>query len=579
MTVIKSNCFIGQQQQDEDQILSQLVHLLGVHGVSADPQKNRHFRQGWRSGEGAALAVIFPQTAWQLWQALEICISNTCIIIMQAANTGLTEGSTPAGNDYDRPVVVINTLSLVGLTLLENNTQVLVQPGVTLHQLSKRLRAVKRSPHSVIGSSGLGATVVGGIANNSGGALVKRGPAYTELALFAQVDQHGQLVLVNHTDIDLGHSVQEILTNLDSGNWSQKRVLRSDKLASDRQYERRVRDIDSAEPSRYNADPRRLYEASGCAGKLAIFAVRVDTYPQPESQQTFYIGSNSEQHLMTLRRRLLKETTELPELAEYMHRDMFDVAAKYGKDAFYSILWLGTDRLPSFFRLKGKLDARLNRLTWLPNYLSDRCLQFFAKLLPQHLPKRMLAYRQKYEHHLIVTASDDAIAQTRAILSSWSKSGQGAYFECHRKEAEKTLLHRFVAAGAAMRYQLMHQTQVGELLALDIALPRNCQQWMERLPNEIAEMFTQRLYYGHFLCHVFHQDYVLKSGVSVKAAKTALLKHLDARGAKYPAEHNVGHLYQAESSLVAFYQQLDPTNSFNPGIGMLAKNKRACGCC
>jgi hypothetical protein len=33
-----------------------------------------------------------------------------------------------------------------------------------------------RAPHSVIGSSCLGASIVGGVANNSGGALVKRGP-------------------------------------------------------------------------------------------------------------------------------------------------------------------------------------------------------------------------------------------------------------------------------------------------------------------------------------------------------------------------------------------------------------------
>ncbi|MFT6268394.1 MAG: hypothetical protein ACJAVV_001202 [Alphaproteobacteria bacterium] len=49
------------------------------------------------------------------------------------------------------------------------------------------------APHSVIGSSCLGASIVGGIANNSGGTLVKRGPAYTELYVFAKIDEHGKL--------------------------------------------------------------------------------------------------------------------------------------------------------------------------------------------------------------------------------------------------------------------------------------------------------------------------------------------------------------------------------------------------
>ena len=48
-----------------------------------------------------------------------------------------------------------------------------------------------KNPHSVIGSSCIGASVIGGICNNSGGSLVKRGPAYTELALFAQLDRAG----------------------------------------------------------------------------------------------------------------------------------------------------------------------------------------------------------------------------------------------------------------------------------------------------------------------------------------------------------------------------------------------------
>ena len=46
---------------------------------------------------------------------------------------------------------------------------------------------------------------------------------------------------------------------------------------------------------------------------------------------------------------------------------------------------------------------------------------------------------------------------------------------------------------------------------------------------------------------------------------------LDRRGAEYPAEHNVGHLYNAKPSLVNHYRSLDPSNSFNPGIGHTRK--------
>jgi D-lactate dehydrogenase len=51
------------------------------------------------------------------------------------------------------------------------------------------------------------------------------------------------------------------------------------------------------------------------------------------------------------------------------------------------------------------------------------------------------------------------------------------------------------------------------------------------------------------------------------------MQKLDERGAKYPAEHNVGHLYRAEDDLRNFYQQCDPSNSFNSGIGKTSKRK------
>jgi len=75
------------------------------------------------------------------------------------------------------------------------------------------------------------------------------------------------------------------------------------------------------------------------------------------------------------------------------------------------------------------------------------------------------------------------------------------------------------------------------------------------------------------MCHVFHQDYIVKKGVNSKELKHQMLEILDAKGAEYPAEHNVGHLYVAKPHLQAFYQQADPTNSFNPGVGKTSKLK------
>ena len=69
-----------------------------------------------------------------------------------------------------------------------------------------------------------------------------------------------------------------------------------------------------------------------------------------------------------------------------------------------------------------------------------------------------------------------------------------------------------------------------------------------------------------------------KKGYDWQDVEHEILALLDKRGAKYPAEHNVGHLYQAEAPLAQFYQKLDPTNTFNVGIGKTSKDKHW-GCC
>ena len=71
-------------------------------------------------------------------------------------------------------------------------------------------------------------------------------------------------------------------------------------------------------PARYNADKRRLFEASGCAGKLAVFAVRLDTYAMNGAEKAFYIGTNNPDDLTLLRGHILSQFKTLPVSAEYL---------------------------------------------------------------------------------------------------------------------------------------------------------------------------------------------------------------------------------------------------------------------
>ena len=555
-------------------LISQLRQIVGDKYLITDPSQSEAYRSGYRFGNGNALAVVRPGNLTEFWAILKACVAADVIVIAQAANTGLTGGSTPDGNDYDRDIVIINAMRISGIQLINDAQQVVCLPGSTLNELEIALKPHGREPHSVIGSSCIGASVIGGICNNSGGALVQRGPAYTEMALYAQLTEQGELQLVNHLGIDLGETPEEILANLENQRYQRKDIQLDCGKGHDHAYCNHVRQVDEDSPARFNADPARHYEASGCAGKLAIFAVRLDTFVAENKTAVFYIGTNQTEALNDLRRHMLANFKQLPISGEYIHRDAFDVAAKYGKDTFWVIKKFGTHWLPKLFALKAKVDRWAKKIDFLPNHLSDKMMQTLSRILPEHLPKKLWQYRDQYEHHLIVKMGGDGVQEARDYLTSYFKEGsKGAFFECDAVETQAAMLHRFAVASAAIRYRAIHEKEVEDIVALDIALRRNDRDWFETLPPEIDQKISHKLYYGHFMCHVFHQDYIVKKGYDCMELEHQMLELLDKRGAQYPAEHNVGHLYEAKPELRKFYKSLDPTNSFNPGLGHTSKKK------
>ncbi len=562
---------------DTTPLLRQLRDAVGAGHVLTGDKATRRFRSGYRFGGGPALAVVRPGTLLELWRVLQAIVAADAVLIMQAANTGLTGGSTPDGDGYGRPVVIVSTLRLTGVQPIHDGRQVVCLPGATLDVLERSLAPLGREPHSVIGSSCIGASVLGGVCNNSGGALVRRGPAYTELALYAQVDADGRLQLVNHLGIALGATPEAILTRLQAGDYTAADIADDPaRVASDNRYAHDVRQVDADTPARYNADPTRLREASGSAGRLCVFAVRLDTFPR-EASTVFYIGSNRADDLTAIRRHLLAALPDLPIAGEYIHREAFDIGERYGKDVFLLIDRFGTASVPRAFALKSRLDGVFEMLGL--RHVTDRVMQLLMDHLPSHLPQRLRQWRARYEHHLALRVAEADAPATEAFLAGhFLDGGTGAFFRCTADEGRKAFLHRFAIASAAVRYRAVHARQVEDIVALDIALRRNDRDWVEALPAQLDGALASKLYYGHFFCHVFHQDYIVKKGHDPLAIEHAMWALLDARGAEYPAEHNVGHLYPAKPALAAFYRGLDPTNRFNPGIGQTSRQPHwGCG--
>ena len=138
--------------QDYSSVIHDIQQITGKKNVLTAQWDKQAYSKGWRYGEGEALAVAKPGTLLELWKILNVCNTANVIVIMQAANTGLTGGSTPFGNDYDRPIVIVNTMRINAIHIIDEGKQIIGFSGSTLFGLENKLKAYGREPHSVIGS-------------------------------------------------------------------------------------------------------------------------------------------------------------------------------------------------------------------------------------------------------------------------------------------------------------------------------------------------------------------------------------------------------------------------------------------
>ena len=98
---------MAAEQDANDGVIARLREIVGrahvVTGSAAEP-----YARGYRFGGGPVEAAVRPGSLVEMWRIAEACVAADRILIVQAANTGLTGGSTPDGV-YDRPVVVMNS--------------------------------------------------------------------------------------------------------------------------------------------------------------------------------------------------------------------------------------------------------------------------------------------------------------------------------------------------------------------------------------------------------------------------------------------------------------------------------------
>jgi len=445
-------CDAAPLTAEQHELVPRLQLLLGKDKVSENAAQ-----RGARIGHGIALALVQPTSLREAALALQECALAGVAVVPQGANTGLTGGSVPH-EGCDRPTVVISLRKVAGSSAVDGGERVLCLAGTGIADLGKSLRTVGRESHSVLGSIFLNPTVAAGIAFGSGGTQLRKGPVYTERALYLRVRADGTVELVNElglSGVPDGSSTLDAkglrLLELVDASARTGDVRAADSLLKSQQPEaglttapgctRRAHASDyvarvttlNGEVARFNADTSGpCYVRS--EGKVLILASVHDTFPAPVRRRILWVSCDSLERASQLKQLLLSapEPAEggrrrprgalLPASLEYMDAHTVEVVDRGGRFLIWAIKTLGIDGsgLASLWTWKSAIEG--SPLPMAP-ILPDLALYHLNTLSPDPLPPRVRELSAQYGHHLLIDLSDwgskedtDAVARIRQSL-------------------------------------------------------------------------------------------------------------------------------------------------------------------
>jgi FAD/FMN-containing dehydrogenase len=190
---------------DREAVLAALRPLMGEGGVVTEPHELARYEQGWRYGQGRALAAVRPGTTEEVSRVLAFASERGIRVIPQGANTGLVGASTPDASG-DMLVLSLERLSRT-LEIDAVDRTVTAGAGVLLSQLEAAL-----AEKGLMFAIDLGADpMVGGmIATNAAGTRVLRYGDMRQNVLGVEV------VLADGTVLDLMAPLRKNNTGLDA---------------------------------------------------------------------------------------------------------------------------------------------------------------------------------------------------------------------------------------------------------------------------------------------------------------------------------------------------------------------------
>lgn len=269
---------------------------------------------------------------------------------------------------------------------------------------------------------------------------------------------------------------------------------------------------------------------------------------------------------------LLHCAEDLPISCEYIDRDTYDVVDSAGRILCLAIDYFGLgEKLSRLWGLKLFVES-------LPfpffDMLPDKVLYYFNGILPPTLPKEIEDLGRRYDHHLLVTIGEYGsgnMARTEERLKKFLTDHSSVQVHvCRPEDIEKVTYFRFAAAPAFKTWCIGNGAQG---VSIDYALAKNdshCPAFASLSGNDAP---IKRMRYAHMGCNVVHEDVAFRVGVDVDARKIDMKKEVEARGGKLPAEHGHGTEYHAPPVTQQRWQEMDPINIMNPGVGGLPYGK------
>jgi len=556
-------CEAAPLSEEQKQLPNKLETVVGKRHVSRNVTL-----KGSMIGKGTALAVVNPGTLTEAVNVLRECAAADVAIIPQGANTGLTGGSVPRDEDCDRPAVVINMRRLTKIMPIGQNAhQVLCFAGAGIFDLQQRLKnEFNRDSHSVLGSIFLNPSVAAGVAFGSGGTQIRKGPVFTERALFCRVTKDGNVELVDTLGMKggSGESSLSLLEDKTSLSAEDLDPAASSRPASWPKYTEHITKYDNA-VSRYNADTTGI-DCNRSEGKVMILATIHDTHPLPSTSKLIWVACKDFATCNALKREVALSSPQcMAKSCEYIERSQFDVIDLAGRVLIKMIEVVGMSNLGSAWNLKLFIES-------LPipfaGIICDKILYWLNPLLPESLPKPLMDLGRAYDHHMLVEFaeySDGEVEKLDALLQKFVASqpaGSVGYHYCTTpQEVSRATLWRFAVQPAFKTYCVGKGLQG---LIVDYAMPKDFPEY-QKLPEE--HPIHKRCLAAHFGCNVYHESLMFGPEVDVHKAKKDIKRAIEASGGKLPAEHGHGTDYAASHDAQARWMRMDPTNTMNPGVG------------